>query len=110
MVSPSGGVLERDLDWIPWSTEPCGGGTSDIGLPRRVSEYFGIYRVKRWCGRPPRWAQPTRARQGAYARPSGLCSPRSNPRCFFGCLLAQTNSLKSFVVFGLGLILTFCDI
>ena len=30
----------------------------------RVLEYWGIYRAKRRCGRPPRWAQPTRAPLG----------------------------------------------
>ena len=41
------------------ATEPCGGGTSDLGLSSGVLEYLGIYRAKRRCGRPPRWAQPT---------------------------------------------------
>ena len=57
--SPSDRVQEQGLDWISWIQRPCGGGTSDPGLPPRVSVYLGIYSAKRGCGRPPRWAQPT---------------------------------------------------
>ena len=52
--SPSGRVLERGLDWFSRIQRPCGGGTSDLGLPPRVLEYLAIYRAKRGCGRPPR--------------------------------------------------------
>ena len=31
--SPSGKVPERGLDWFSVATDPCGGGTSDLGLP-----------------------------------------------------------------------------
>ena len=77
--SPSGRVPERGLDWFSWTQRPCGGGTSDLGLPRRVSEYLGIYSAKRGCGRPPRWAQPTWVRQWALAHLGGLCPPRGTP-------------------------------
>ena len=75
MISPSDRVPERGLDWFSVATEPCGGGTSDLGLPRRVFEYLGIYSAKRGCGRPPRWAQPTWACQGDLAQPGGWCPP-----------------------------------
>ena len=38
------------LDWFSVATEPCGGGTSYLGLPRRVSEYLGIYSARRGTG------------------------------------------------------------
>ena len=41
--------------------------------PLGLSEYWGIYRAKRRSGGHPRWAQPTSVRQGALARPGGLC-------------------------------------
>ena len=76
-------------------------------------EYWGIYRAKRWCGRPPRWAQPTWACLGPQARPGVLCSPWSPPLVLLWpilCLLVQKNSLKSFAAFGLRLVLIFCEV
>jgi hypothetical protein len=94
------------------ATEAYGGGTSDLGLQRRVLEYLGIYRTKRqWRGclsGPP----PTRARLGLLARPGGLCPPRAATPSHlrsFGCLLAQKNFTKSFAAFGLRLIWIFCE-
>ena len=89
-------------------TEACGSGTSDLGLPRRVLEYLGVYRAKKGCRRPPRWAQPTWALLGAQACSAGWCSHGAPPRCFSGPLgvfWSIKKSTKSFTVFGLRLIL-----
>ena len=40
VIPPSGRVPERGLDWISWIQRPCGGGTSDLGLPPKG---FGIF-------------------------------------------------------------------
>jgi hypothetical protein len=99
MISPSGRVPEQGLDWFFVATEACDSGTSDLGLPSGVLEYLGIYRAKRQCGRPPRWAQRTWAHLGPQARPGGLCSPRSSPLVLLwpiGCLLVQKKSPKKF--------------
>ena len=79
-------------------TEACGGGTSDLGLPRGFLEYLTIHRAKRRCGRPPRWAQPTWARVGPQARPHGLCPPRGTPQVLpwpTGGLLVHKKSTKN---------------
>src|SRR3989337_171256 len=107
MISPSSRVPERGLDWISWIQRLCGGGTSDLGLPRGFLEYLVIYRANRGCGRPPRWAQP------AQARPGGLCPPLGTPQVLLwpiGCLLVHKKSTKSLAVFGLRLILISCDV
>ena len=39
-------------------------------------EYLRIIGANNYQRGPTRWAQPTWARQGAQARPGGLCSPR----------------------------------
>ena len=41
MIPPSGRVPEWGLDWLSVATEPCGGGTSNLGLFLMV---FSIYR------------------------------------------------------------------
>ena len=84
-----------------------------LGLTRGFLEYLGIYRAKRGCGRPPRWAQPTWACLGPQAHPGGLCSPRSSPQVLSwpnGCLLVQKKCTKHFAAFGLRLILISCDV
>ena len=68
---------------------------------------MGIYSAKRGCGRPPRWAQPTRARQGR------LCPPSRHPQVQLwpiGFLLVHKKSPWSFVVFGLHVVLIFCEV
>ena len=79
-----------------------------------VSEYLGIYSAKKGYGRPPRWAQPTWAHQGALACPGGLCPPRGTPPQVqlwpIGFLPVHKKSTKSFAVFGLRLILIFCNV
>ena len=113
MISPSDGVPGRGLDWFFVATEACGGVTSDLGFSRGFLEYLGIYRAKRRCGRPPRWAQPTWACLGPQARPGGLCSPRISPLVLLWptrCLLVHKKSPKSFAAFGFHLVLIFCEV
>ena len=81
---------------------------------RRLPWSFWNIRVlikKRQCGRPPRWAQPTWGHLGPQARPDGLCSHRSTPRCFSVPLdvFWSKKSPKSFAAFGLRLVLISCD-
>ena len=81
--------------------------------PRGFLEYLMIYRAKRGCRRPSRWAQPTWARLGPQVRPGGLCPPRGTPQVLLWpieSLLVHKKSTKSFAVFGLHLILVFCDV
>ena len=54
MIPPFGRVPERGLDWFSVATEPCGGGTSDLGLFLMVSlfiGFFGIVFTLRWASR-----------------------------------------------------------
>jgi hypothetical protein len=92
-------------------TEACSGGTSYLGLPRRVLEYLEIYRTKRQCGRSTRSPPPSGTCQAPLARPGGWWAPwAASPIVLssYGCLLAQKKSRKSFASFGLGLIWIFC--
>ena len=73
--------------------------------PLGFLEYWGIYRAKRRSGGHPRWAQPTRARLGLLARLGGLCFFAS-----LGVFWAEKKSQKSFVAFGLRLVLIFCKV
>src|SRR3989337_373141 len=76
-------------------------------------EYCSIYRVKRRCGRLPRWAQPTRVRLGPQARPGGLCPPQGTPLVLLWpklFLLVHKNSPKNFAAFGLHLVLIFYEV
>ena len=41
MVSPSGGVPERDPDWFFVAKEVCGGGTPGLGLFLEVLGFIG---------------------------------------------------------------------
>ena len=76
-------------------------------------KYWGIYRANSRFRGHPRWAQPTRVRLGLLACPGGLCCPRNTPLVLHWpnkCLLVQKKSTKSFVVFGLLLVLISCDV
>ena len=46
---------------------------------RIFMEYMMNIGANKYQSRPTRWAQLTWARQGAQARPGGLCSPRPTP-------------------------------
>src|SRR3990170_2315905 len=91
----------------------CGGWNCVSLTPLGFLEYWGIYRAKRRCGRPPRWAQPTRARLGPQARPGGLCPPRGTPLVLLRpklFLLFHKKSPKSFAAFGHRLVMIFCEV
>ena len=97
MITPSGRVPEQGLDWISWIQRPCSGRTFDLGLPRRVIEYLGIYSAKRGCGRPPRWAHPTWARQGGWRALVGcalLVDLLALPQSFGGLFCSKKNRQK----------------
>ena len=86
------------LDWIWWFWNLQQLELIFVDSPRFL-ECWGIYRAKRQCGRPPRWAQPTWTRLGPQALPGGLCSPRSSPLVLSSpnrCLLVQKKSTKKF--------------
>ena len=53
----------------------CIGWMNISSTPLGFWDCWGYYRAKRRSGGHPRWAQPTRARQEAQARPGGLCPP-----------------------------------
>ena len=53
MVSPSGRVPKRALDWFFVATEACGGGTSDLGFFLNVSIFIGIFGVGNKSGGIP---------------------------------------------------------
>ena len=66
MISPFDRVPERGLDCFFVATEACCGRTSNLGLFLGVYEYIGFLGIdftRRWA---TRWAQYTRARQGAW--------------------------------------------
>jgi hypothetical protein len=97
MISPSGKVLERGLDWFFVATEACSSETSDLGLFLIVSLFIGFFGVgftRRWASR---WAQPTGASQAPLAHRGGLCPPRGSsgpPMKLRGSLLFQKNHQK----------------
>ena len=100
---PSSRVTKRGPDWLSVATEPCGGGTSDLGSPRGFLEYLGIYRVKKGYGRPLRWAQPTWARLGHLATPRCLVLTSFNFCSSHEASIASfvpKKSSKSFIAFG----------
>ena len=89
-------VMVSRLGYVVSGT--CGGWNCFSSTLLGFLEYWGIYRAKRRCGRPPRWAQPTRARLGPQVRPGGLCSPRSPLWNFFGptCVSGLEKISKNF--------------
>ena len=95
---PSGKVPERGLDWFSVATEPCGGGTSYLGLFMMVSLFIGfLASVSRKDGRrgehnPPGRAWPTRrALVGCALLVDLLALPQS-----FGGLFCSKKSHKNF--------------
>ena len=107
--SPSGRVPERGLDWFSVATEPCGSGTSDLGLFLMVCEFWGKEGVREaievgttHLGSPgplgvPRWVVP----------------PSGHPQVLLWPILGvlvHKKSTKSSVVFGLRLILIYYDV
>ena len=64
-------------------------------------------------GGASRGAQPTRARQAPLVRPGGLCHPRVTPIVLLWPMLLpllHKTSAKSYAVFGLRLVMIFCEV
>ena len=107
MMNPS--VMVFRLDLVVLELAAAG---IESSTPLGFLEYWGIYRAKRRCRRPPRWAQPTWARLGLQAPLVG-CDPLELPS---GTFLAHwmsfgpKKSTKSFAAFGLRLVLISCDV
>ena len=93
MIPPSDRVPERGLDWFSWIQRPCGGGTSDLGQTRWVSEYLGIYSAKRGAGghrgghNPPAHFSSTETLGSLYSYLCGLSIMNMN---LFGVILVRT--------------------
>ena len=75
VVSPSMMVSRLDLVVL----DSAAAGIDFLSTPLGFLEYWSIYRAKRRCGRPPKWAKPIWALLGRQARPGGLCPPRWPP-------------------------------
>ena len=101
--SPSGRLPEKDPRWDLSGTETCGGGKSISWTPLRVSDFSGIYSAGiRSNGA---WWAP----RGTRARPGGSWAPPGSSGLFPKLLVfILDKSPKSFVAFGLHLVLIFC--
>ena len=101
-VNPSMTVSRLDLG----GSGLCGGWINISSTPLGFLEYCGIYRAKRRFRGHPRWAAPT------WARPGGCCSPRATPGASLAHLMSSGPKIssRSFVAFGLHLILISCDV
>ena len=105
--SPSGRVPEKASRWDRGRTEACGSGKVFSSGSLMVSEYLRIYRSG------IRSNGATRAPQGIRARPLGsrpiplwrLCEPSGLLSKSPGSLLSRKKSPKSFMAFGLCLVL-----
>src|SRR3989337_2818510 len=75
MISPSGRVPKRGLDWFLVATEAFGGGTPDLGFFLGVSVFIGIFGVGLMSGGSP-----------SHPRDRGRAL---HPRGWLGTLLAQ---------------------
>jgi hypothetical protein len=97
MVSPSGRVPERALDWFFVATEACGGGTPDLGLFLEFSLFIGGFGVGDKSRGSTRWRQGKgRALGGApptLVVASGLLSVIFSLQYFF---LFSKNILRKF--------------
>ena len=64
--------------------------SNQVQMPQNFTEIFYGPEGRSWAlvapGGVPRRGQPTRVRQEAQTRPSGLCSPQSTPRRCLGPL------------------------
>ena len=105
MIFPSGGVPERGLDSFFMATEACGSGTSDLGLPLGFLEYWefiGEEAVREAI-------EVGTVHQGAPG-PPGVPRWVVTPLGHTLGVLVHKNSPKCFAVFGLRLVLIFCDV
>ena len=109
--SPSGGVPEKAPRWDLSRTETCGGGKGILWTPLRVSDFLGIYSDGIRSNRALWAPQGTRARLPPQAHPGASWAP---PRAsgllpmLLVFLWSNKKSPKSFVAFGLRLVLIFC--
>ena len=67
---PSDRVPEQRSDWFLVATEPCGGGTPDLGYVLGVSVYIRGFGVGNKSGGSPRRPRGREARPGGRARPT----------------------------------------
>ena len=81
MDSPSGRVTEQGTYWFLEATEPCGGGTPDLGFFSGVSVFIGIFGIGFTSGGSPRRPRDRGRAQGV----GHALHPRGRP----GTLLAQ---------------------
>ena len=107
--SPSGRVLEKAQRWDLTRTEASSSGKVFLVCPLVYEEYLGIYgadiRVGGATGGPQAHRAPPRARLVRLwltRGTSGLLPKLPT------CLLVQEKSSKSFIPFGLHLVLIFC--
>ena len=104
----TGGVPEQVSKWDLMRIETCGGGKVFLVYPLVYGEYLGIYRAKIRVGEAPEgpqaWERPPTARLQGLSPNGGPSAPPKVP----GCLLVQEKSSKSFLPFGLRLVLIFC--
>ena len=109
MMNPSVMVFRLDLVVL----ELAGAGIvfflSSLGFP----EYLGIYRVKRRCRRSSRGAQPPGRAWASWHALVGYAHP-GPPLWYFvgplGVFWSKRFLQKSFAVFGLCLVLIFCEV
>ena len=109
--SPSGGVPEKASRWDLSRTETCGGGKSISCTPLRVFNFLEIYsggirsNGALWAPRGTRARLPPQACHGASWAPPGASGLLPKLLVF---ILSGKQSPKSFVAFGLHLVLIFC--
>ena len=109
--SPSGRLPEKDPRWDLSGTETCGGGKSILWTPLRVSDFSGIYSAgirsngAWWAPRGTRVRLPPQARPGGSWAPPGYSGLLPKLLVFFW---SNKKSPKSFIAFGLHLVLIFC--
>ena len=100
--SPSGRVPEKASKWDRGRIEACGSGRVFSFGTLWVSQYLRIYRSGIRSKGAMRGPQVNRARPVALSPPRG--SSGLLPK-LLGSLLSRKKSLKSFVAFGLRLVL-----
>jgi hypothetical protein len=108
--SPSDKVPEKASRWDRGRTETCGGGKVISGGSLLVSQYLRIYRSGIRSDEATSCPQGIRARLPPRARLVALLSPRLPSGLLPklpGSLMSRKKSSKSFVAFGLRLVLIF---
>jgi hypothetical protein len=103
---PSGRLPEKDPRWVLSGTEACGGVKSVSWTVSRVSDFSGIYSAGIRSNGDGVGPRGTRERPGASWPTSSSSGPLPKLLMFFW---SNKESPKSFTVFGLCLILIFCE-